>query len=179
VAEPAADTQPEGLSPELKAKLRKPRPEIAVGGCREQCRAATQAFGNFLDAIPDDPRGAAIIPFLDTSELSVDGQALGAGWVEQWKARQREPRKASILAWAAAWLEWYRGMPDPQAFLAEKPTSVRVIRDESEEAVFAWRHPHLAGDVTAAEWIFVLRPRGLEWLIVAIDCKTGEAPARR
>jgi len=175
----APDAQAEGISPELKAKLKKPVAEIAVGGCREQCRAATQAFANFLDAIPADPRGGGIIPFLDTSELTVDGEAPGAGWVEQWKAHQRRERKESIMSWAGAWLEWFRALPDPNAFDAEKPTSVRVIRDESEEAVFAWRHPHLAGDVTAAEWIFVLRPRGLEWLVVSIDSKTGEAPVRR
>ena len=127
-----------------------------------------------------DPQGLAIIPYLNTAELVVNGKAYGAAWAELWVAKRWPERKASVRAFTKGFLRWARNLPDPPEFDATMRNGVQVVKDESEEALLLWRHPRLdeAAELSAKEWRFVLKPRGLEWLIVEIDQHSGAAPVR-
>ena len=174
-------TGPPDAGPELNPAFKKPDTPIFVGGCRERCREPISAFQGFLAAVKADPEGGEIIPFLNTAELVVNGEAHGAAWAELWVAKRWLEREASVRAFTRGFLAWVRNLPDPPEFDATMRDGVQVVKDESEEALLLWRHPRLAdaAELSARQWRFVLRPRGLEWLIVAIDQHSGAAPARK
>lgn len=146
-----------------------PKTPIFVGGCRDACREPISAFDGFLAALIADPEGKAIVPFLNTAELVVNGERLGDRWAELWKRGQWPERQADVEAFTRSFLAWTRTLDDPGALEAARKQGVRVLKDESERAEIVWHHPGVTGDLTAADWRFVLKPRGLEWLIVDID----------
>jgi len=153
-----------------------PKTPIFVGGCRDACREPVSAFKAFLAALIADPRGKAIVPFLNTAELVINGERLGDRWAEQWKRGQWPERQADIEAFTSSFLSWARTLDDPGALEAAREHGVKVLKDESERAEIAWHHPGVTGDMTASDWRFILKPRGLEWLIVEIDQYTKGNP---
>jgi hypothetical protein len=152
--------------PTLKPMPRKP---IFVGGCRDACREPVSAFGAFLAALASDPEGRALVPFLNTAELVVNGERHGDGWAELWKRGQWPERQADVDAFAHDFAGWVRALDDPGALDHARAHGVKVLKDESERAEIAWHHPGVTGDMTSPDWRFILKPRGLEWLIVEID----------
>lgn len=173
-AAPATSPGPgRGAHPGQKPK---PRLPIFVGGCRDACREPVSAFRAFLAALASDLEGKAVVPYLNTAELVVNGERYGDRWAEFWKRGQWTERQSDIEAFTASFLAWARGLDDPGELQAAIRDGVRVIRDESERGELAWHHPSLTGDMTAPDWRFILKPRGLEWLIVEIDQYTKGAP---
>ncbi len=154
----------------------KPRLPIFVGGCRESCREPVSAFKGFLAALQADLEGKAVVPYLNTAELTVNGERYGDRWAEFWKRGQWTERQADIEAFTNSFLAWARALDDPGALKAAALQGTRVLKDESERAEMLWHHPSLTGDMTAPDWRFILKPRGLEWLIVEIDQYTKGAP---
>lgn len=162
----ASPEQGRGAHPTLKPMPTKP---IFVGGCRDACREPVSAFGAFLAALASDPEGRALVPFLNTAELVVNGERHGDGWAELWKRGQWPERQADVEAFARAFVGWVRALDDPGALDHARAHGIKVLKDESERAEIAWHHPGVTGDMTSPDWRFILKPRGLEWLIVEID----------
>ena len=119
-----------------------------------------------------------MIPFLNTAELIVNGEAHGEVWARLWIEGKWPERQRAIESFTSGFLSWYRELSDPDEFDDADLDGVQVLRDESEVAIIGWRRPHIEGSLTAARWRFVFEPRGLEWLIVEVDQYTGEAHAR-
>lgn len=165
-------------APTLNPRYKKKTLPIFVGGCRERCREPRAAFGHFLRAVEADPAGEGVIPFLNTAELIVNGEAHGEVWARLWIEGKWPERQRAIESFTSGFLSWYRELSDPDEFDDAVRNGVQVLRDESEVAIIGWRRPHIEGSLTAARWRFVFEPRGLEWLIVEVDQYTGEAHAR-
>ena len=153
----APPVEPQGMKPMKKV-------EILVGGCRRDCADPGLAMAGFLSALATDPERA--ISFLDTTRLVVDGRNLGAEWAAMWKELRTATRKAAIRQAAESLLAWARDLPEDQvrSALAQGAKPMRVWSTEAEyEFTPPGRGP----------WRVLLRPRGLEWLVVEVQ-RTAE-----
>jgi len=168
--EPAGEARATGSPPHAAGMKPMRKIEVLVGGCRDDCGEPRLAAARFIDATARDP--AAAVPFLDTTSLMLDGVALGARWADQWKETRAATRKDEIARTAADLAGWTTGLGAEQvkAALTAGPRPLKVW---TTEARFEFDPPG-----AAAPWRIVLRPRGLEWLVVEVVRSAGGSPAR-
>ncbi len=163
VAASGAAAEPVGMKPMKKL-------EIRIGGCLAACRSAEAAVAGFVAAVCDAGDPALVVSFLDTAQLVLDGRALGARWAGQWNDLKTATRAAEIREAAESLSAWTRDVT-PDQRRASETAGARPVRVWSTEAVFEFQPPGVP-----AAWTLVLRPRGLEWLIVEIRRGGPDAP---
>lgn len=136
--------------------------QVLVGGCLSDCEDPEMAIHRFLEATLEcNPERVAM--FLDSTKLVVDGEKLGQKWVEMWKSLRTATRKESIMDTALYLCHWKDGLNKDEVKDA-MTSGIKPVKIWSSEAIFIFRTPRL-------NWEVVLRPRGLEWLIVKITKK--------
>lgn len=168
---PPTATEP-GPAPAQKGMVPMKKVEILVGGCLRDCGEPVQALTRFLETLSDPGAAEAASRFLDSTRLVVDGRALGAEWAALWKDLRAASRRDAILETVRDLAAWTRERTPDQvrAAIAAGPRPVKVW---STEAAFEFNPGG-----SAEPWTFVLRPRGLEWLVVEVRTRAA-APAGR
>ncbi|NOZ01068.1 MAG: hypothetical protein GXP54_04170 [Deltaproteobacteria bacterium] len=160
---PRAVQQP----PEEPGSVMKPmkKVRILVGGCGDACSEPGLAATRFLEATASNTGPEPVVRFLDSTSLVLDGRRLGDRWVEMWKELRPATRKESILETARALGSWTTGLSRDQ--VDEALTSgLKPIKVWTSEAIYRFEAPGLT-------WRMVLRPRGLEWLVVELERDGG------
>lgn len=137
--------------------------QILVGGCQEDCETPGAAIHGFLEACLMDPMAAQ--KFLDTTRLVVDGKPLGQKWARMFRELRIATRAQEIGETTKALCAFKNDLSREEA-RAAVTTGVSMSRNWSTEAVFSFEYPK-------GRWEFVLRPRGLEWLIVRVGTEAG------
>ena len=139
-----------------------PRLEIRVGGCKARCGNAGDSVQRFVEACAQGDPAEGAARFLDTTRLVVDGDPLGRRWAGMWLEQRTATRDDEIQATARGLCAWSTGLTPPQvaSILA---SGIRMTRSWSTEAAAEFTPP------AAPPWRIVLKPRGLEWLIVEVD----------
>ena len=145
--------------------------EVRIGGCLAECRSAEAAVAGFVAAVCDGNDPAAVASYLDTAQLVLDGQALGPRWAGLWNDLKTATRAAEIREAAESLSAWTRAVSRDQV-RAAATAGARPVRVWSTQAVFEFQPPGVAGG-----WTLMLRPRGLEWLVVEIRRGAPDAPA--
>lgn len=163
---------PAAPEPAAKGMVPMKKVEIRVGGCLHDCGDPVQSVTRFLEALADPAAAEAASRFLDSTRLIVDGRALGAEWVVMWKELRAASRSDGILETVRDLSAWTRGRTPDQvrAAIAVGPRPIKVWSTEAE-------FEFIPGG-SAEPWTFVLRPRGLEWLVVEVRTRAA-APAGR
>ena len=135
--------------------------QIVVGGCSQDCAEPGLAATRFLEATADpaDTRPANL--FLDSTPLVLDGEPLGLRWVRMWKELRRATRMEEVQRTARNLSRWTDGLTADQ--VRDSLTSgLKPVKVWTSEAIYRFQAPGLS-------WRIILRPRGLEWLVVELD----------
>ena len=158
----------EPSSPEpLKAGIQR---EIVIGGCRDACAEPHESMVAFLQgcARQDAP---GILPFLETSEMVMNGERLGTGWVQLWKSGALEQRRQEIARFAETLVAWGKAV-EPEAFEVSLANQLNRSEDDGPGFLFHFRPPKgVAGPEELSEWRFRVQRRGWEWLVSEIRTK--------
>ena len=141
--------------------------QILVGGCRDACSEPGLAAMRFLEATAGGSGPQSIALFLDSTVLVLDGQPLGRRWVTMWKELKPATRKEDILNTARELASWTRDL-SPDQVRDALTSGLKPIKVWTSEAVYRFQASGLS-------WKLVLKPRGLEWLVVELD-RVGAPP---
>ena len=135
---------------------------IVVGGCLVACAEPGQAVSGFLAALVSSDQIAHAATFVDTSRLELDGQALGEKWVRMWREGRTATRQADVNDTLDRLAKPLRSssIDEIRTSMAAGPRPISVA---ANEAVYRFEPPS-----GLAPWTLTLRPRGIEWLVVAI-----------
>ena len=172
--EPDSPTVFKTLPPRPVAKPmlpKAPRREILVGGCLVECEHPKEALQAFLNKTLKPSTVEAVKPFIDSSLLLHNGKNYGARWASLFGDGKIGERNTEIEKWLSSWLSWTQRLVDP-ADKEKKEHQVRIIEENQKRFVIDYEHPQLVersdGRPIRLKWRITLRPRGLEWLVVAV-----------
>lgn len=139
--------------------------QIVVGGCSTDCAEPGLAVTRFMEATADLTGHRLAALYLDSTTLVLDGERLGERWVRMWRELRQATRKEDIRETAKALSGWTRGLT-PDQVRDSLTSGLKPVKVWTTEAVYRFQAPGLS-------WRIVLRPRGLEWLVVELE-RTGD-----
>ncbi|MEC8025700.1 MAG: hypothetical protein VX223_17340 [Myxococcota bacterium] len=175
-AAPLQSPTPKILNPE---KPTTPKPitatprikrEILVGGCLATCEDPTLAIRTFITSAMQRDK-EQVRTYINTARLVYNNDPIGETWASQYLAGELGERRVSIDKWLKTWLLWVEDIIDPadRRFFGQ---SIRVIEQNQRRMRILYRPPDRRSSPRTSpgtEWLLVLEPRGLEWLITNIN----------
>jgi hypothetical protein len=143
--------------------------QILVGGCMELCDDPLKSFHNYLFSLKNDKTGISAVKFLDTTTLVYNGEELGKNWAEMWKNMQEMTRKESIESFAKKMTEWTSKVRSLYELDQAIVNGIRVRENWTTRMVIDFIPPVIEDMENIFHWVYILKPRGLEWLITEIN----------
>ncbi len=154
-------------APTVTAAAKEPPPGVKkdlhrapiVGGCGELCREARDAVSGFAAALVASDRHARLPLYLDSSQLVIDGDEVGARLAQMWLRGEVSPRLQAL------------GEVVEDLGRAAKGADEAALLAHAEQAAFREQRPRSAVMELAlprASWTLTLGRRGLEWLVTGI-----------
>lgn len=166
---PLPSLKKENKSLEPKKMLPMKKVEILVGGCSQECSEPMEALFNYLTYLKNTDINNAM-KFIDTTTLKYNGNEFGEEWARLWLELKMKKRKDSIELFSKEMVGWIYLVRDKNELEDAIVKNIKKIKIWSSHAEFHFFPPHLTDEKKyGAVWKYVLKPRGLEWLITEIN----------